>query len=138
MDQPWILPPSGSLARDKLNAMFVQHSLAPPANIVETAALPVIVSLLQQTDMIAAVPEVAVQASCKAGDLRVLVRNLPLRAGAFGLITRRGQQLSSGAQLMLKTLRELGSQLPAANAPGAAVMSTPSRPAAEVRQASYA
>jgi len=135
LGQPWILPPSGSLARDKLSALFVHNGLAPPANIVETAALPVIVSLLQQTDMVAALPEQAVQSSCKAGDLTVLMRNLPLRVGAFGLTTRRGQQLSPGAQLMLKALRELGGQLQAADEPGVAVMPTSSHVAADVRQA---
>jgi len=134
LEQPWILPPNGSLARDKLNAMFVQNGLAPPENIVEVAAVPVIASLLQQSDMVAALPEEAVQASCKAGDLTVLVRNLPLRVGAFGLITRRGQQLSPGAHLLLKTLRELGSQVHAVNEPSA-VVPAPSRPIADVRQA---
>lgn len=111
IEQPWILPPTGSLARDKLSTMFVQNGLAPPANIVETASLPVTLSLLQQSDMVAALPAAAVQASCKAGDLSVLIHNLPLRVGSFGLITRRNQQLSPGAHLLLKVLRELGGQL---------------------------
>jgi DNA-binding transcriptional LysR family regulator len=137
-EQPWILPPSGSLARDKLSAIFVQNGLASPANIVETASLPVIVSLLQQSDMVAALPEEAVRSSCKAGDLSVLIGNLPLRVGAFGLITRAGQQLSPGAQLLLKTLRELGGQLHAVDDSGLVVVPTPSQPAAEVLHARYA
>jgi len=138
VEQPWILPPTGSLARDKLSAMFVQNGLAAPANIVETAALPVIVGLLQQSDMVAALPEGAVESSCHAGDLAVLISNLPLRVGALGVITRAGQQLSTGAHLMLKTLRELGSQLHAVDDPRTVVVPTPSHPAAEVRQARYA
>jgi DNA-binding transcriptional LysR family regulator len=135
VQQPWILPPAGSLVRDKLSAMFVQNSLPPPANIVETASVPVIVSLLQQSDMVAALPEGAVQSACNAGDLTVLISNLPLRVGAFGIITRRGQQLSPGAHLMLKTLRELGGQLHAVDAPSTAVVPTSSHPAADVRHA---
>jgi DNA-binding transcriptional LysR family regulator len=111
LEQPWILPPTGSPVRDKLDGLFVQDGLPLPANVVETMSLPVIGSLLQTSNMVAAVPEEAVQAACAAGDLTVLIRNLPLAAGAFGLITRRDHQLAPGAQLMLKTLRELAGQL---------------------------
>jgi DNA-binding transcriptional LysR family regulator len=117
IEQPWILPPTGSVIRDKLSALFVQNGLAPPANIVEAVSLPVITSLLQQSNMVAALPEAAMQTCRDAGDLKVLMSNLPLQAGAFGLITRRDPQLSPGAHLLLKTLRELGGQLHPVDAP---------------------
>jgi DNA-binding transcriptional LysR family regulator len=63
---------------------------------------------------VVALPEVAVQSCCKAGILTVLVRNLPLSVGAFGLITRRHHKLSPGAQVMLSTLREEAGHLWAA------------------------
>jgi DNA-binding transcriptional LysR family regulator len=107
VEQPWILPPPGSLVRDKLAALFVQHGLSLPTNIVETLSLPAIATLLQQSNMVVALPEETVQSWCKAGILTVLVRNLPLGLGAFGLITRRDHKLSPGAQLMLNTLREV-------------------------------
>jgi DNA-binding transcriptional LysR family regulator len=68
----------------------------------------VITALLQQSNMLAILPEEAVQACCKAGILKVLVRNLPLEVGAFGLITRRNHKLSPGAQLTVNALREQG------------------------------
>jgi DNA-binding transcriptional LysR family regulator len=109
--QPWIVPPPGSLLRDKLAAMFVQHGFSPPRNSVETHSLPVITSLLQQSNMVVALPEEAVQSACKAGILTVLIQKLPLSMGAFGLIARRHSQCSPAAQLMLKRLRELAAQL---------------------------
>jgi DNA-binding transcriptional LysR family regulator len=107
VEQPWILPPAGSLVRDRLAAMFVQRGLRLPTNIVETLSLPAIAPLLQHSNMVVALPEEAVQSWCKAGILTALVRNLPLGLGAFGLITRRDHKLPPGAQLMLNTLREL-------------------------------
>jgi DNA-binding transcriptional LysR family regulator len=95
IEQPWILPPAGSL----------------PTNIVETTALPVITALLQQSNMVTALPEEAVRSSCEAGHLTVLLGGLPLGVGAFGLITRRNHKLSQAAQLMLSTLRELAPQI---------------------------
>jgi DNA-binding transcriptional LysR family regulator len=111
IEQPWILPPAGSLVRDRLAAMLVRHGLPLPGNIVESQCLPVITALLQQSNMLAILPEEAVQSCCKAGILTVLVRNLPLEVGAFGLITRRNHKLSPGAQLMLSALREQGGQM---------------------------
>jgi DNA-binding transcriptional LysR family regulator len=111
VEQPWILPPAGSLVRDKLAAMFAQRGLSLPTNIVETLSLSASANLLQQSNMLVALPEESVQPWCKAGILTVLVRNLPLGLGAFGLITRRDHNLSPGAQLMLNTLRAVAGPL---------------------------
>lgn len=111
IDQPWILPPSGSLVRERLLALCAQRGWSLPTNVVEAVALPVITSLLQHSEMVVALPEEVVLPYCRAGILSVLVRNLPLGVGAFGLITRRNHTLSSGAQLMLNTLREVAAQI---------------------------
>lgn len=111
IEQPWILPPAGSLLRDKVTARLLERGLPLPTNIVETTSLPVITALLQQSNMVAALPEEAVQASCEARHLTVLLGDLTLGVGAFGLITRRNHKLSQAAQLMLSTLRELAPQV---------------------------
>ena len=111
IEQPWILPPAESLVRDKLTDMFVRHGLSQPANIIETDCLPAITSLLRHGNMVVALPEEAVHSCCKAGVLTVLISNLPLGVGAFGLITRRHHRLSPGAQVMLHTLREEAAQM---------------------------
>ena len=116
VEQPWILPPAGTLLREKVAAKLVERGLPLPTNIVETASLPVAIALLQQNNMVAALPQEAVQSACNAGFLTALVSDLPLGVGAFGLITRRNHKLSRAAQLMLSTLRELGGQVyPAAS-----------------------
>jgi DNA-binding transcriptional LysR family regulator len=111
VEQPWILPPAGSLVRDKLADMFVQRGLSLPTNIVETLSLSAAANLLQQSNMLVALPEEAVQPWCRAGILTVLLRNLPLGLGVFGLITCRDHNLSPAAQLMLNTLREVAGSM---------------------------
>ena len=111
IDQPWILPPPGSLVRDKLAAMFLHEGLPQPSDIVETASLPMITALLEQGRMIVALPEVSVASYCNAGILKVLMTDLPVGIGGFGLITRRNHELSPGARLMLSTLREVAGRL---------------------------
>jgi DNA-binding transcriptional LysR family regulator len=111
IDQPWILPPEGNLVRDRLFATFIQRGLTPPTNIVETLSLPAITSLLQHSHCVVALPEHAVQPYCKAGILKVLLRNLSLGIGGFGLVTRRHHKLSPAAQLLFNTLREVTKEL---------------------------
>lgn len=111
IEQPWILPPPGSLVRDKLAAMFLHEGLPQPADIVETASLPMITALLEQGRMIVALPEVSVASYCEAGILKVLMPDLPVGIGGFGLVTRRNRELSAGARLLLGTLREVAGKL---------------------------
>ena len=111
IEQPWIVPPPGSLVRDKLAAMFLHEGLPQPSDIVETSSLPMITALLEQGRMIVALPEVSVASYCEAGILKVLMTDLPMGVGGFGLITRRNREFSPGARLMLSTLREVAATL---------------------------
>lgn len=109
VDQGWILPPAGSILRDRLSAMFISHGLELPARTVETAALPVALALLRSGDMVAALPDEVVQPQLAAGVLGVLPLDARLRLDAYGIITRRQHVLSPGAQAMLDVLREVAS-----------------------------
>ena len=109
--QPWILPAPGSLVRDELVSVFLQRGLPLPNNVVQTSSLPVITSLLRTTDMIAPLPPECVQNYCDSGELTVLVEDLGLEIGSFGIIVRREHKLSPGAQIMLTALRETATYL---------------------------
>lgn len=102
----WVLPPSESILRERINAMFLQRGLQLPARIVETSSVPMITNLLRRSDMLVALPEDVVRPYCDAGMLRVLPIELNVRMDAFGLITRRGHTLSGDAQEALQALRE--------------------------------
>lgn len=102
----WILPPGGSILRDRLTARFLSAGLDQPLQTVETLSLPVITALLGQSDMVSAVPTELVQPYADAGLLTALAFDLGLRMDAYGIVTRRGHQLSPGAALMLECLRD--------------------------------
>jgi DNA-binding transcriptional LysR family regulator len=104
--QSWIVPPAGSILRDRLTALFLQEGLDPPGETVETLAIPLVTSLLADTDMVVALPEAMVRSQLDAGQLAVLPFDLGLRMDAFGIITRRGHELSPGAAGMLDAIRE--------------------------------
>jgi DNA-binding transcriptional LysR family regulator len=109
VDQAWILPPAGSILRDRLTAMFVSHGLDMPARTVETSALPVTLALLRGGDMVAALPEEVVRPQLEEGVLDVLPFDPGLKLDAYGIVTRRHHVLSPGAQAMLDVLREVAS-----------------------------
>lgn len=106
----WILPPSGSILRDRLTALFLSQGLDQPAEIVETLSLPVITNLLASTDMVVALPEELVRTYLQAGLLCVLPFELGVRMDHYGIVTRKQHHLSPGAEAMLATLRELALQ----------------------------
>jgi len=107
----WILQGAGSLARGHFDSMLLERGLAHPKNVVETSALPVTMALLQITDMVAVLPELSVMPYCDVGLLTILPVPLEVKMEAFGIITRRGHPLSPGAEVALKSLREMADRL---------------------------
>ena len=103
--QGWILPPAGSVLRERITALFVSHGLESPAETVSTLALPTIASLIEQSDMIAPLPAELVQPYLDSARMVVLPFDLGLRMDSYGIITRRQHQLSPGAEAMLAAVR---------------------------------
>lgn len=106
VQQRWVLPPPGNVLRDRLAVLFSEQGLALPLQGVETAALPVITSLLRESDMVSVLADEVVRAECSAGVLVRLPANLPLRLGAAGIVTRRDHLLAPAAQEVLRIVRE--------------------------------
>ena len=105
--EAWIMPPYGSILRDRLTALFLSHGLGQPFETTETLALPVVANLLTGSDMIVALPEELVQLYLDAGLLAVLPFELGLRMDVYGIVTRKQHQLSPGADATLNALRQV-------------------------------
>ena len=120
MEQPWILPTLGSVFRDRLTAVLLEQGLHVPANVVETESLPVITGLLRSGEMIAPVPLQMVEPLCRLGELTVLINDLCIDIGCFGIVTRRGRSLAPGAKLLLSALRDSAATLYSIATPQAA------------------
>jgi DNA-binding transcriptional LysR family regulator len=107
----WILPPSDSVLRTRLETMFLERGLPGPRNVVETSSLPIITNLLRASDLLTALPVEAVAPYVQARQLAVLPLELGVGMECFGIIRRRGHQLSPAAQTMLEALRATARQL---------------------------
>jgi DNA-binding transcriptional LysR family regulator len=108
--QGWILPPAGSIVRDRITALFLSHGLEQPGETVSTMALPTIASLIENSDMVAPLALELVQPYIDSGRMVVLPFDMGLRMDLYGIITRKQHQLSPGADAMLAALREVVAQ----------------------------
>ena len=105
LGQPWILPPPGSVVRDRLTTVFLQQGLPMPANVVQTQSLPAVLGLLRNTNAIVPLPRAVVQPLCDSGFFAVLIDDVGVAMSPFGIITRRKHKLSPGAQALLDAIR---------------------------------
>jgi len=110
-DRPWILPPPGSILRHRFDMMFRRAGLQPPANVVDTTALLLITTLLQQTDSLHVMPLEVAQYYASLNVMRVLPIELPCKMDAFGIIRQQEHLLSPGAELLLRQVRLAASEI---------------------------
>ena len=102
---PWALLPPAAPMRHALAPLFHEAGLDAPTNLVETASMLTTVVLLQQTDTVSILPEDVMAFFAREGLLARLPIRVPPVMGAYGIITRRGQLLPSGAEVFLASLR---------------------------------
>lgn len=113
-EQTWIVPPEGSIVRERIASMFLSQGLEQPAETVTASALPVITALLARSEMVAPLPVELVQPYLDSGLLATLPVDLMLRMEIYGIVTRRRHRLTPAAEAMLAALREVvGPRLPA-------------------------
>lgn len=110
-DYGWIMPPAASVLRNRLDAVFHQHGLRPPQDLVETSSLPVIIHLLRHSDLLTALPPESVAPYLQTAQMHALPIDLGVRMEYFGIIRRRDRAPSPGVAHMLDTLRETARRL---------------------------
>jgi DNA-binding transcriptional LysR family regulator len=106
-EQAWILSPKGSILRHQFDRLFLQQGLPAPGNVVETTAMSVIKSLLQQTDFLHVMPTEIARYYVQSGELAIVPFELSCSMANYGIITHRERDLSPGAQLLLVRIRSV-------------------------------
>ncbi|MDD5031318.1 MAG: LysR family transcriptional regulator [Rhodoferax sp.] len=107
----WILSPRGSLLRHQFDMLFRRNNLPAPTNVIETTAMSVIKSVLQQTDYLHAMPLEVARYYEASGELAILSIDLPCNMDSFGVIMRRDHVLSSAANLLLAQVRKVAASI---------------------------
>lgn len=101
----WIVPPAGSVLRHRFDLMFRAEGLAPPGNVIETAALLFITRMLQQSDMLAVLAADVARYYASHGMVSILPLEMPCQMDAFGIITRTDRLPSPAAKVMMRALK---------------------------------
>ncbi len=106
----WIVPPEGSVLRERFERMFRQQGLAPPVDLIETAALLFVTKMVGQGDAIALVAGDVGRYYASHAVVTVLPLDLPCHMDAFGLITRTDRPLAPAARVVLAAIRGAAAQ----------------------------
>ncbi|MEK6350814.1 MAG: LysR substrate-binding domain-containing protein, partial [Burkholderia sp.] len=107
----WVVPPAGSVLRHRFERMFQRASLAPPARIVETAALLFITRLLEESDMIAVLAADVAQYYAAHRVVEILPLAMQCQMDDYGLITRSDRLPTPAAAIVTDALRAAGGLL---------------------------
>jgi DNA-binding transcriptional LysR family regulator len=91
--------------------VLLERGLHLPLNVVETESIPVLTGLLRSGEMIAPLPLPVVETQCRSGEMSVLIDDLGIDIGRFGIVTRRNRSPSPGTQLLLSAVREAAAKL---------------------------
>ena len=97
--------------RERLHQIFLEGGLQVPDQLVETPVLPLTTNLLKLSDMVSAMGTEVVRPYVESKVLALLPIKLDLRLPAAGIMTRRGAELSPGAQALLRELRAAATKL---------------------------
>jgi len=101
---PWIVYPSGTPMRDRLERAFAEAGMQTPANTVETISMQTTLQLLQTAPMVAMLAESMVAPEIQAGRLTRLALPFPLVLADYGIITRRNETPGWAAQAFIDEL----------------------------------
>ncbi|SAK78707.1 LysR family transcriptional regulator [Caballeronia ptereochthonis] len=101
----WLVPPAGSVLRHRFDLMFQRASLAPPSNVVETAAILFVTQLLEQSDMIAVLAEDVARYYARHGIVAMLPLPMDCRMDDFGIVTRADRLFTPATEVMVDALR---------------------------------
>ncbi|WP_067468820.1 LysR substrate-binding domain-containing protein [Actinomadura macra] len=102
LDYPWVLPLEQTALRTELEQLFRAEGLVPPGNLVECTSVLTVRTLVRDTDMIAALPELVARTDTGIAPLPVPLETVRRQVGVT-LPAHRSPTPS--ARLMLDHLR---------------------------------
>jgi DNA-binding transcriptional LysR family regulator len=108
---PWVLPPTGSLSREPLEAAIQQSGAPMPTDCLETVSIHVITGYLQMTNAIGLLSRMVAWHYTQTGQLAQLAVTLSDPQRPIGVTWSRHKPLSSAAQAFVQSLREAAAEL---------------------------
>jgi DNA-binding transcriptional LysR family regulator len=107
VDWPWILHPLSTPTRKLFEDTLADKGLKSPVNLVETTSIFMTLQLLQGSDMIAIFPLSAVKDYIRRGMIARLPITFDRHLEDYGIMTRKGEVLSSATKEFMETVLEI-------------------------------
>ena len=104
---PWILPPSDSPVRVRVDDFFRHHQLPAPSNHVESLSLLTNIGLLQRSDTVTMLPRAAAKPMIDAGTLFALPITEHIPFGTIGYSLRAHRSPTPTTTAFIKALSEI-------------------------------
>ncbi len=111
---PCVMPPPWASLRVKLDQIFFQHGLQPPADLVETASFLGQLNFMRERRAAAFVARSVGEHFQAQGLFRILPLSLPIELPPVGLMTVRGRRHTPSTEQLIDCLRAVA---PSAAAP---------------------
>jgi DNA-binding transcriptional LysR family regulator len=103
----WIMQSIATPVRQILEYEFGKAGMATPSDIIEVNSILTIIQLLERCDAVAMLSEPAVRDHVTAGLLRKLPLKIESRMSGFGILARRGEELTGPAARFADRLRAI-------------------------------
>jgi len=107
----WLLPRSGSPARELLSAFFAHLGISSPVPVVETGDLAILRGILLNSDMLAAVSAHQLQYEIDSGELIPVPLVLNYTTRPIGLTYRAAALQSPAAHALMGMIREVVAEI---------------------------
>jgi len=103
---PWVVPPAWASSRIKLNQMFYQQGLNPPADLIESSSFLVTLTFVRERAAIAFVARSVARFLEREGLAKALRIPVPIELPPVGIITMRGRKRTPACAQMIECLRQ--------------------------------
>jgi DNA-binding transcriptional LysR family regulator len=102
---PCVMPPPYASLRVKLDKLFLQHDVEPPADLIETASFLSILTFVRQRGAIGFLARSVSRHFEREGQVKVLPLQVPVELPPVGIITLRGRRPSPSSEQLIDCLR---------------------------------
>jgi DNA-binding transcriptional LysR family regulator len=107
VNETWILHPSGSPMRRRVEAALRSAQLVTSLDIIETSSILATTSLMEASDMVSVIPLAVAQHYATYGILKIFPVALPLPMAQLGIITPKRKDQSPAMKGFLECLTEI-------------------------------
>ncbi len=104
------MPPPWASLRVKLEQQFYKHGLQPPTDMVETASFLALLTFVGQRNAAAFMARSVARHFEREGVVKVLPLPIDVELPPIGMMTMRGQPLTTTAHQMMECLRQSAPQ----------------------------